>query len=168
MKRKIYDKLLEWKKNHKGDTALLIEGARRIGKSYIVEEFARKEYESYILVDFSKVNPQVMEFFNLYLDDLDMLFMSLELYFRRKLTPRQTKGEEARSLVIFDEVQFCPVPVQPSSTWLQTGVMTILRLARLFPLRRMSRTSCCHPKNMPLKCFRWTLRNSCGQWVMKC
>ena len=49
-----------------------------------------------------------MEFFNLYLDDLDMLFMSLELYFRRKLTPRQTKGEEARSLVIFDEVQFCP------------------------------------------------------------
>ena len=47
MKRKIYDKLLEWKKNHKGDTALLIEGARRIGKSYIVEEFARKEYESY-------------------------------------------------------------------------------------------------------------------------
>ena len=54
MRRKIYDKLLEWKKNHKGDTALLIEGARRIGKSYIVEEFARKEYKSYILVDFSK------------------------------------------------------------------------------------------------------------------
>ena len=77
MRRKIYDKLLEWKKNHKGDTALLIEGARRIGKSYIVEEFARKEYASYILVDFSKVNPQVMEFFNLYLDDLDMLFMNL-------------------------------------------------------------------------------------------
>ena len=108
MRRKIYDKLLEWKKNHKGDTALLIEGARRIGKSYIVEEFARKEYASYILVDFSKVNPQVMEFFNLYLDDLDMLFMNLELYFRRKLIPRQTKDEEARSLVIFDEVQFCP------------------------------------------------------------
>ena len=108
MRRKIYDKLLEWKKNHKGDTALLIEGARRIGKSYIVEEFARKEYESYILVDFSKVNPQVMEFFNLYLDDLDMLFMNLGLYFRRKLTPRQTKDEEARSLIIFDEVQFCP------------------------------------------------------------
>lgn len=108
MKRKIYDKLLDWKKNHKGDTALLIKGARRIGKSYIVEEFARKEYMSYILVDFSKVNPQVMEFFNLYLDDLDMLFMNLELYFRRKLTPRQAKDEEAHSLIIFDEVQFCP------------------------------------------------------------
>ena len=108
MRRKIYDKLLEWKRNHKGYTALLIEGARRIGKSYIIEEFARKEYVSYILIDFSKVNPQVMEFFNLYMDDLDMLFMNLELYFRRKLTPRQTKDEEARSLIIFDEVQFCP------------------------------------------------------------
>ena len=82
MRRMIYDKLLEWKK-HKGDTDLLREGARRIGKSYIVEEFARKEYASYIFVDFSKVNPQVMEFFNLYQDDLDMLFMNLELYFRR-------------------------------------------------------------------------------------
>ena len=107
MRRKIYDKLLEWKKKHKGDTALLIEGARRIGKSYIVEEFARKEYVSYILVDFSKVNPQVMEFFNLYLDDLDMLFMNLELYFRRKLTPRQTKDEEARSLVIYFHQEEC-------------------------------------------------------------
>ena len=58
MRRKIYDKLLEWKKDHKGDTALLIEGARRIGKSYIVEEFARKEYESYILVDFSDMEKQ--------------------------------------------------------------------------------------------------------------
>ena len=115
IKRKIYDKLLEWKRSHKGDTALLVEGARRKGKSYIVEEFARREYESYILVDFSKVNPQVMEFFNLYLDDLDMLFMNLELYFRRKLIPRWAKGEEARSLVIFDEVQFCPVPVRLSS-----------------------------------------------------
>ncbi len=108
MRRKIYKKLLEWKKNHKGDTALLIEGARRIGKSYIIEEFARQEYESFILVDFSRVNPQVMEFFDLYMDDLDTLFMNLELYFRKKLTPRQTKDEEAHSLIIFDEVQFCP------------------------------------------------------------
>lgn len=108
MKRKIYQQLLEWKKERKGDVALLIEGARRIGKSYIVEDFARNEYDSYILIDFSKVNPQVMEFFNLYLDDLDTLFLNLELYFRRKLTPREEKGEEARSLIIFDEVQFCP------------------------------------------------------------
>lgn len=108
MKRKIYQTLLNWKQQRKGDVALLIEGARRIGKSYIVEEFARNEYDSYLLVDFSKVNPQVIEFFNIYLDDLDTLFLNLEVYFRRKLTPRREANEEARSLIIFDEVQFCP------------------------------------------------------------
>jgi predicted AAA+ superfamily ATPase len=108
MKRKIYQSLLDWKHNRKGDVALLIEGARRIGKSYIVEEFARQEYDSYLLVDFSKVNPQVIEFFDLYLDDLDTLFMSLEVYFKRKLIPRRKADEEAKSLIIFDEVQFCP------------------------------------------------------------
>lgn len=108
MKRKIYQKLLDWKQNRKGDAALLIEGARRIGKSYIVEEFARREYDSYLLVDFSKVNPQVMEFFNLYLDDLDTLFLSLGVYFKRQLIPRSKADEEAKSLIIFDEVQFCP------------------------------------------------------------
>ena len=108
MKRKIYQTLLQWKKERKGEVALLIEGARRIGKSHIVEEFGRNEYDSYILVDFSKVNPQVMEFFNLYLDDLDTLFQNLEVYFKRKLIPRPGRGTEARSLIIFDEVQFCP------------------------------------------------------------
>lgn len=108
MKRKIYQTLLEWKRERKGDVALLIEGARRIGKSFIVEEFARNEYDSYILLDFSKVNPQVMEFFNLYLDNLDELFQNLELYFRCKLFPRQNHDEEAKSLIVFDEVQFCP------------------------------------------------------------
>jgi len=108
MKRKIYQTLLKWKKERKGEVALLIEGARRIGKSHIVEEFGHDEYESYILVDFSKVSPQVMEFFDLYLDNLDTLFRNLELYFRCKLFPRQSRGEEARSLIIFDEVQFCP------------------------------------------------------------
>ena len=108
MKRKIYQTLLKWKKERRGEVALLIEGARRIGKSHIVEAFGRDEYDSYILVDFSKVSPQVMEFFDLYLDDLDTLFQNLELYFRCKLFPRQSRGEEARSLIIFDEVQFCP------------------------------------------------------------
>lgn len=108
MKRKIYQKLLDWKRNRKGNAALLIEGARRIGKSYIVEEFARNEYDSYILIDFSKVNPQIMDFFHLYMDDLDTLFMNLQVYFNKKLTPRQSFGEEAHSLIIFDEIQFCP------------------------------------------------------------
>ena len=60
MRRKIYDQLVEWKKSSKGKSALLIEGARRIGKSYIVEEFARNEYESYILIDFNHVPEEVL------------------------------------------------------------------------------------------------------------
>ncbi len=108
MKRKIYNQLLEWKRNSRGDVALLIEGARRIGKSYIVKQFAANEYESFVLIDFSKVNPQVMEFFTLYLDDLDTLFLNLEVYFRKQLIPRTEKNQEGKSLVIFDEVQFCP------------------------------------------------------------
>lgn len=108
MKRKIYNDLLDWKQRRKGEVALLIEGARRIGKSYIVEEFARREYDTYLLIDFSRVNPQVIKFFDLYLDDPDMLFMSLEVYFKRKLIPRQQSNEEAHSVIIFDEVQFCP------------------------------------------------------------
>ena len=86
----------------------MIEGARRIGKSYIVEEFARNEYDSYLLVDFSKVNPVVIELFDLYTDDLDALLARLELYGKKKLTPRGERSEEARSLIVFDEIQFCP------------------------------------------------------------
>lgn len=92
----------------KSTPALLIEGAKRIGKSYIVETFAQNEYKSYILIDFSKESPQVVEFFSLYLDDLDSLFLNLEVYFRTKLHPRQSSDTEARSLIIFDEIQFCP------------------------------------------------------------
>ncbi len=108
MKRKIYQQLLEWKQTRKGEVAILIEGARRIGKSYIVEEFARNEYETFLLVDFSKVNPKVMEFFDIYLDDLDTLFSNLELYFNCTLLPRESPDMEARSLIVFDEIQFCP------------------------------------------------------------
>lgn len=69
MKRKIYSKLLEWKEKYSTQEALLIEGARRIGKSYIVEEFARNEYRSYMLIDFSKVSKEVKEIFDNYLTD---------------------------------------------------------------------------------------------------
>ena len=108
MKRKIYQQLIDWKHDRRGEVALLIEGARRIGKSYIVEEFAKNEYDSYLLIDFSRVNPKVIEFFDLYLDDLDMLFTSLELYGKKKLIPRKNPTDEASSLIIFDEIQFCP------------------------------------------------------------
>ncbi len=101
MKRKIYDKLVEWKQQRNGETALLIEGARRVGKSYVVEEFAKNEYRSYILIDFNRVGDDIKHLFDVYLDDLDTLFMHLSIYSGKKLYPRE-------SLIIFDEVQFCP------------------------------------------------------------
>ena len=77
MKRKVYQQLLDWKEKRHGEVALLVEGARRIGKSYIVEEFGRNEYESYILIDFNKAPEMVREWFDLYLEDLDTLFLYL-------------------------------------------------------------------------------------------
>lgn len=100
MKRKLYNKLLEWKKRE-GSVAVLIEGARRIGKSYIAEEFAKNEYKSYLLIDFSKAPAEIKDLFYNYLEDLDELFRRLQLFYQVKLIPRQ-------SLIIFDEVQFCP------------------------------------------------------------
>lgn len=101
MKRKIYQQLLDWKENRHGNVALLVEGARRIGKSYIVEEFGRNEYESYLLIDFNKAPQTVREWFDLYLEDLDTLFMYLSQHYRVKLYER-------KSLIIFDEIQLCP------------------------------------------------------------
>ena len=101
MKRKIYDQLLQWKNEKNGTTALMIEGARRIGKSYIVEKFAENEYESYILIDFSKAPARVRGWFDEYLEDIDTLLQNIQLHYKKKLTPR-------KSLIIFDEVQKCP------------------------------------------------------------
>lgn len=101
MKRKVYNKLLAWKERDNGSTAVLIEGARRIGKSYIAEEFGRNEYESYILIDFSRTPEEISDLFTHYLHNLDELFERLQLFYNTKLTVR-------KSLIIFDEVQFCP------------------------------------------------------------
>ena len=101
MKRKVYNDILRWKEESNGRTALLIEGARRVGKSYIVEEFAKSNYKSYILVDFSKVSNEVKELFDNYLDNLDYLFTYISNYYGVKLYERDT-------LFIFDEIQFCP------------------------------------------------------------
>ncbi len=101
MRRKIYDRLLQWKQEKNGTTALLIEGARRIGKSWIAEEFARNEYQSYILIDFSKAPLRVKDWFDEYLEDIDTLLENIQLHYKKRLTPR-------RSLIIFDEVQKCP------------------------------------------------------------
>ena len=101
MKRKILNKLIEWKETSNGKTALLIDGARRVGKSYITTEFAENYYKSYIMIDFNKVGDDVKELFDKYLNDLDAFFMYLSAYFNVKLYPRE-------SLIIFDEVQLYP------------------------------------------------------------
>lgn len=101
MKRKIYTELLKWKQDASGQTAVLIDGARRVGKSYIAEEFAKNEYTSYILIDFNRVSQEVSDLFINYLNDLDMLFMYLSNYYNVKLYER-------KSLIILDEVQLFP------------------------------------------------------------
>ena len=101
MRRKIYTELLKWKEEEAGRTALLIDGARRVGKSYIVENFAKQEYKSYIIIDLNRVNQEVTELFENYLNDLDLFFMYLSNYYNVKLYERDT-------LIIFDEVQLFP------------------------------------------------------------
>lgn len=101
MKRKIYDQLVNWKQDGAGRTALLIDGARRVGKSYVAEEFAKAEYKSYLLIDFNRVGDEVKDLFLHYLNDLDTLFMYLSGYYNVKLY-------EHESLIIFDEVQMFP------------------------------------------------------------
>lgn len=98
--RKIYNKLLAWKQESNGRTALLIEGARRVGKSTVTEEFAKKEYKSYILIDFSKASKEVKELFD-DISDLDYVFLRLQLIYKTDLHERD-------SVIIFDEVQLCP------------------------------------------------------------
>ena len=101
MKRKIYAQMLEWKEKYNGTTALLIDGARRVGKSYITEEFAGDNYKSYILIDFNKAPDDIKKLFDNYLDDLDNLFLYLSNYYNIKLYERE-------SLIIFDEVELYP------------------------------------------------------------
>ena len=101
LKRKIYDKLLEWKRTSNGKTALLIEGARRVGKSTIVEEFAKNEYKSYILIDFNNASNDIKNLFINERNDLDYIFQQLKLDAKKELYERE-------SVIIFDEVQKCP------------------------------------------------------------
>ena len=101
MKRKIYNKLLEWKQESNGEYALLIDGARRVGKSYIVRQFAEKEYRSCVILDFNLVSKSIKDLFENGLDNLDRFFMYLSNYTGKTLYTRDT-------LIVFDEVQQYP------------------------------------------------------------
>ncbi|MGI6579552.1 MAG: ATP-binding protein [Saccharofermentanales bacterium] len=101
LKRKAYDKLLEWKHNTHGKTAMLIEGARRVGKSTLAETFGKNEYSSYLVIDFFQAPTEVRSYFEDYRTDFDTLFLYLQAFYGVTLV----KGD---SLVVFDEVQMFP------------------------------------------------------------
>ena len=99
-KRKLYEKMLQWKQERDGATALLIKGARRVGKSTLAEEFAKREYKSYIMIDFTEAAQEVRDLFE-DVSNVDDLLFQLQYFYNVRLTPR-------KSVIIFDEVQDCP------------------------------------------------------------
>jgi predicted AAA+ superfamily ATPase len=127
-KRKIYNRILQWKKENNGKTALLIEGARRIGKSTIVEEFARKEYQSYIIIDFNKASKAVISLFD-DLMDLDYIFLTLQAVYHQKLVKRN-------SVIVFDEVQKCPTARQAIKYLVADGRYDYIETGSLISIKK--------------------------------
>lgn len=127
-KRKLYDKLLTWKQDKNGKTALLVEGARRVGKSTIVEEFAKNEYQSYILIDFNKASKKIKELFD-DLNDLDYIFLTLQANYGVNLEPR-------KSVIIFDEVQQCPLARQAIKYLVADGRYDYIETGSLISIKK--------------------------------
>ncbi|MCH5233584.1 MAG: ATP-binding protein [Muribaculaceae bacterium] len=127
-KRKIYSKILDWKKNSNGETALLIQGARRIGKSTIAEEFAKREYVSYLIVDFSIVGKAVYDLFD-DMSDLDFFFLRLQNLMGVTLTNRN-------SVIIFDEIQLCPKARQAIKHLVKDGRYDYIETGSLLSIKK--------------------------------
>jgi len=130
-KRKMYDTMLKWKSERNGDTALLIQGARRIGKSTIAEEFARNEYKSYILIDFSNVSKAVSDLFK-DISDLNYLFVRLQFIYQVQLYERE-------SVIIFDEVQLQPLARQAIKHLVKDHRYDYIETGSLISVRSRSR-----------------------------
>ena len=126
--RKIYGKMLAWKSESSGRTALLIEGARRVGKSTIVEEFAKNEYQSYILIDFNRASGEVKSIFD-DLMDIDRLFIFLQATYHVNLYRRN-------SVIIFDEVQNCPKARQAIKYLVADGRYDYIETGSLISIRK--------------------------------
>ena len=127
-KRKIYDRLLKWKQESNGNSALLIEGARRIGKSTIVKTFARNEYESFIFIDFTKCSQEVKNLFN-DVSDLNYIFLRLQLVYGVQLVER-------KSLIVFDEVQFQPLARQAIKSFVEDHRYDYIETGSLISIRK--------------------------------
>lgn len=130
-KRKMYDTMLQWKSERNGDTALLIQGARRVGESTIAEEFARKEYRSYILIDFSRVTKEVSDLFN-DMSDLNYLFLRLQFIYQVQLHERE-------SVIVLDEVQLQPLARQAIKHFVKDHRYDYIETASLISVRSKSR-----------------------------
>ena len=127
-KRKLYDKLLDWKNNRKGKTAVMIEGARRVGKSTLAKQFAENEYDSYVLIDFSIAPKEITELFD-YISDLEYFFMQLQFRLGVSLI-------EHKSLIIFDEVQICPKARQAIKHLVADGRYDYIETGSLISIRK--------------------------------
>lgn len=128
-KRKVYDKLKEWKTLSAGSSALLLEGARRIGKSTIVEEFAKKEYDDYMILDFARENQEIKHNFEENMNDLDTFFRNLFL-----LKGRRVKGEKC--VLIFDEVQLFPQARQAIKYLVADGRFDYIETGSLISIKK--------------------------------
>ena len=127
-KRKIYDTMLQWKRERNGETALLIKGARRVGKSTIAEEFAKREYESYIAIDFADAPDAVWEAVK-HISDRDGFFMRLQFIYSVKL-------HERRSVIIFDEIQKCPEARQAIKYLVKDGRYDYIETGSLLSIKK--------------------------------
>lgn len=158
-KRKIYNALLEWKSRDNGKTALLIKGARRVGKSTVAEEFARNEYETYILIDFSACSREVRELFD-DISDLNRLFLRLQFEYNVELKTR-------KSVIIFDEVQLAPKARQAIKHLVKDGRYDYIETGSLISIRKNIENIlipseeveiCMYP--MDYEEFRWALKDN--------
>ncbi len=127
-KRKIYAKMLEWKQSSNGKTALLLQGARRIGKSTVAEHFARNEYDDYLIIDFSNAEEKIVSLFN-HVSDINRFFLEL-----RTLTAKSLP--ERKSVIIFDEIQFCPKARQAIKHLVADGRYDYIETGSLISIRK--------------------------------
>ena len=130
-KRKIYDKMLDWKRERNGTTALLIKGARRVGKSTVATEFAKKEYKSFIIIDFAEVGSDIVSLFD-DIRNLDFLFLQLQSLYGTSLYRRE-------SVIIFDEIQKCLKARQAIKYLVKDGRYDYIETGSLMSIRKYKR-----------------------------
>ena len=127
-RRKLYERLLEWKRVSNGKTAIMVEGARRVGKSTLVELFAKNEYESYILIDFNEASDEVKALFD-NLMNKDYIFLQLQSIYNVIL-------KERRSVIVFDEVQTCPKARQAIKYLVKDGRYDYIETGSLISIKK--------------------------------